>query len=135
DPAMELAVEDDAGRNPRPDAEIDEVVGAAKAGVVMEADGSGADVVLDDAWHAEARREPAAEREVLPTEIDGEGHVAARRVDPTGDAEADRAHVCQGRARLADGVADDARDLGDRFVRLRGGRRDGPPSEHCVVRS
>ena len=61
DPAMEPAVEDDAGRDPGPDAEIDEVVGAAELGVAMEADGSGPDVVLDDARDAEARGQAAPE--------------------------------------------------------------------------
>ena len=61
DPAMEPAVEDDTGRDPGPDAEIDEVVGAAELGVAMEADGGGPDVVLDDARDAEARGQAAPE--------------------------------------------------------------------------
>ena len=131
---METAVEDDAGRDAGPDAEEDQVVDSAELLLAVEPDRSGAHVVLDDARDAERGLEPLSERQVLPAEVDGERHVARRPVDAPGDAEPDRDDVGHRRAGLVDRVADDARDLVDRFVRLggRGGHR--PSGEHAVVR-
>ena len=52
--AMEPAVEDDAGRDAGADREVGEVVDRAATRAPMEAEGGGADVVLDDARAAEA---------------------------------------------------------------------------------
>ena len=62
--AMEPAVEDDAGRDAGPDREVGEVVEVAEDAALVQADGGGAGVVLDDDRAAEARLErgPAGSR-------------------------------------------------------------------------
>ena len=69
----------------------------------VEAEGGGTDVVLDDARAPERGLERVAERQVRPAEVDGEGHVAGQRVDPAGDADADRGDVVRRRAGVGEG--------------------------------
>ena len=92
---MELAVEDDAGRDAGPDREQGEGLGRPEQAAPVEAQRRRSDVVLDDGGDAEARLQARAEREVVPVEVDGEGHVAALAVDAAGDADAQRRDVAR----------------------------------------
>ncbi len=67
----------------------------------MQAGGGGPDVVLDLDRDAVTLGDQAAERELVPAEVHGEGHAARDRVDPAGDADADGHQVGGGPAAVA----------------------------------
>ena len=80
--SMQPTVEDDAGGDAGPDGEVGEILCVADDAPLMEADGRGAHVVLDDDRAAELELERVAEGEVGPAEVDRERHAATPRVDP-----------------------------------------------------
>ena len=91
--AMESTVEHDTGRDTGTDREVGEVVGVTDDAALVQADGGGTDVVLDDDREPELELQRVPQREVGPAEVDREGHVAALRVDAAGDADTDRDEV------------------------------------------
>ena len=101
---MQPTVEDDAGGDAGPDGEVGEILCVADDAPLMEADGRGAHVVLDDDRAAELELERVAEGEVGPAEIDRERHAATPRVDPAGDTHADCDQVLAGEAGIGEGL-------------------------------
>ena len=99
----------------------------------METEGGGADVVLDDARATEAVLEPGAERQVLPAEVDGEGHRAGQRIDPAGDADTERRDVVGRGAGTGQGAADDRGDLVDGAFRGAGRGRGDVAGQDVLV--
>ena len=98
---------DDAG----PDREVGEVVDVADDAAPMEAEGGGADVVLDDA-RATERGPRAARRAAGPCQPRLTARVTAgQRIDPAGDADAERRDVVGAGAGVGERVADDRGDL------------------------
>ena len=95
----------------------------------MQAEGGGSGVVLDDDGPAELRLEGAAEVEVGPAEVHGEGHVAGHGIDAAGDADADRVEVVALQAGGREGLVERGGDGGGGTVpgrrRMRRGSR-GP---------
>ena len=71
--AVERAVEDDAGGDAGADREVRQVVEIAEDAALIQADGRGTGIVLDDDRAAESLLQGVAQRVVVPAKIDGEG--------------------------------------------------------------
>ena len=92
---VEPAIEHDAGRDPGADGEVGEVaaVEAVDGATPVQAERGGSRVVLDDDRSSERGFQGAAEVEVGPAEVHGEGHVAGHGIHAAGDADTDRVEV------------------------------------------
>ena len=112
--AVEPAIEHDAGRDAGADGEVGEVAAVEAVGgaAPVQAERGGSGVVLDDDGPSELRLEGAAEVEVGPAEVHGEGHVAGHGIHAAGDADADRVEVVALQAGGGEGLVERGRDGG-----------------------
>ena len=105
----------------------------AEDAALIQADGRGTGIVLDDDRAAESLLQGVAQRVVVPAKIDGEGDGALPPIDPSGDTDTDGTQVVAGDARGREGIIEAAEDgLGGAVLVAHGGGACGTTKDGAV---